>query len=211
MSTRALVPASLTFALLAAAVVLLPVDRRLAMEMLIVFAMAQGWNLLSGYTGLISFGHHAFVGLGAYVLYMTVNTLGLSPYLSIGASAAVSLVLGLGMWLLLRHLRGPYFAIGIWVIADSLRLVFSQWDWVGSSRGLVLNPSSIDAMSFTATMFWLALALALGTQAGIYALLRSRRPHLCRSGGGDERQNHPAEHHVGPAASQPGPHPLRDS
>ncbi len=47
------------------------------MEMLLVFAMAQGWNLLCGYTGLFSFGHHAFVGLGAYVLYMTVNTPGL--------------------------------------------------------------------------------------------------------------------------------------
>lgn len=174
MSARALLPASLTLVLLAAAAVLLPIDRRLAMEMLIVFAMAQGWNLLSGYTGLISFGHHAFIGLGAYVLYMSVNTLGLSPYLGLGASAAVSLVLGLGMWLLLRHLRGPYFAIGIWVLADSLRLIFAQWDWVGSSRGLVLNPARIDAASFTTTLFWLALGLAIATQAGVFALLRSR-------------------------------------
>jgi branched-chain amino acid transport system permease protein len=174
MNARALVPGSLTLALLAGAIIALPIDRRLAMEMLIVFAMAQGWNLLSGYTGLISFGHHAFVGLGAYVLYMSVNTLGLSPYLGLGMSAAVSLVLGLGMWVLLRHLRGPYFAIGIWVLADSLRLVFAQWDWVGSSRGLVLNPAGIDAMTFTATMFWLALALAVGTQVGIFMLLRSR-------------------------------------
>jgi branched-chain amino acid transport system permease protein len=173
MNARAMLPGALTLALLAAAIVLMPIDRRLAMEMLIVFAMAQGWNLLSGYTGLISFGHHAFVGLGAYVLYMTVNTFGLSPYLSLGASAVVSLTVGLGMWALLRHLRGPYFAIGIWVLADSLRLVFAQWDWVGSSRGLVLNPASIDATNFTATMFWLALALALGTQAGIFLLLRS--------------------------------------
>lgn len=164
------------FGLLAisAALVLLPVDRRLAMEVLLVLAMAQGWNLLCGYTGLLSFGHHAFVGLGAYVLFMTVNTTGLPPVWSILAAAAVTLVVALLMWALLRKLRGPYFSIGIWVLADSLRLLFAQWEWVGSSRGIVLNPMSIDATTFADTVFYLALALALVTTLGVFVLLRSR-------------------------------------
>jgi len=157
-----------------AAVALAPIDRRLAMEMLLVFGMSQGWNLLCGYTGLLSFGHHAFVGLGAYVLYMTVNGAGVSPYLSLINSAAASVVVALAMWGLLSRLRGAYFSIGIWVLADSLRLLFAQWDWVGSSRGIVLNPVSIDPNTFADTVFWLAFGLAFVTQLGIYLLLRRR-------------------------------------
>jgi branched-chain amino acid transport system permease protein len=164
----------LGIAAIAVALILLPIDRRLAMEVLLVLAMAQGWNLLCGYTGLLSFGHHAFVGLGAYVLFMTVNTTGLSPTWGILAAALVALVVGLVMWALLRKLRGPYFSIGIWVLADSLRLLFAQWEWVGSSRGIVLNPMSIDAASFADTVFYLSLVLALVTVFGVFALLRSR-------------------------------------
>lgn len=178
MKTNAL-PANLTLPALgmfaiAAALVVLPLDRRLAMEILLVLAMAQGWNLLCGYTGLLSFGHHAFVGLGAYVLFMAVNTTGLAPLWSIFAAALVALVVALIMWALLRKLRGAYFSIGIWVLADSLRLLFGQWDWVGSSRGIVLNPTSIDAATFADTVFFLALGLAFVTQLGVFALLRSR-------------------------------------
>ena len=156
------------------AIALLPVDRRLAMEMLLVFAMAQGWNLLCGYTGLLSFGHQAFVGLGAYVLFATVNNLGLSPYLSLGASALASIVVAFAMALLLQKLRDAYFSIGIWVLADSLRLLFAQWEFVGSSRGMVLDTSTIDPATFADTVFWLALGLAVATQLGVFALLRSR-------------------------------------
>lgn len=161
-------------AALALAAVLMPVDRRLAMEILIVLAMAQGWNLLCGYTGLLSFGHHAFIGLGAYALYMTVNTTGVSPFPIVALSGLVATLVALAMWLLLRHLRGPYFSIAIWVLADSLRLLFAQWDWVGSSRGIVLNAMTINPATFSDTLFYTALGLACATLAGTFALLRTR-------------------------------------
>jgi branched-chain amino acid transport system permease protein len=167
-------PAYALIAVAAAAIALAPVDRRLAMEMLLIFAMAQGWNLLCGYTGLLSFGHQAFIGLGAYVLYVVVNTGGVPPYFTLTASASASVAVGFVMWVLLRRLRGAYFSIGIWVLADSLRLLFAQWEWVGSSRGIVLNPSSINPSTFANDVFWLALGLALVTQLGVFALLRHR-------------------------------------
>jgi len=171
---KAILPMIVIAAGLTAGALLLPVDRQLVMEMLLVFAMAQGWNLLCGYTGLLSFGHHAFVGLGAYALFLTVNVLGASPYLSLGVSAVVCALAALVMALLLHRLRDAYFSIGIWVLADSLRLVFGQWEWAGSSRGVVLNASAIDPARFANNVFWLALALALTTQIGIFTLLRSR-------------------------------------
>ncbi|MGO9359234.1 MAG: branched-chain amino acid ABC transporter permease [Xanthobacteraceae bacterium] len=173
-NARTILPTATMMAGLVAGALFLPVDRQLAKEMLLVFAMAQGWNLLCGYTGLLSFGHHAFVGLGAYALFMTVNTLGASPYLSLGAGALVCILAALVMALLLHRLRDAYFSIGIWVLADSLRLLFGQWEWAGSSRGVVLNASAIDPASFSDSVFWLALALAVATQIGIFALLRTR-------------------------------------
>ncbi|WP_175345392.1 branched-chain amino acid ABC transporter permease [Bradyrhizobium sp. ORS 375] len=171
---RAILPVVAIAVGLSAGALVLPIDRRLAMEMLLVFAMAQGWNLLCGYTGLLSFGHHAFVGLGAYALILTVNALGISPYLSLGASALVCVLVALVMVLLLHRMRDAYFSIGIWVLADSLRLLFGQWEWAGSSRGVVLDASAIDPAAFADNVFWLALALALTTQIGTYVLLRSR-------------------------------------
>lgn len=173
-AVRWLVPPVALMGLALAAILLLPVDRRLTMEMLLLFAMAQGWNLLCGYTGLLSFGHQAFVGLGAYALFVTVNMLGLSPYVSLGASVLVSVIVAFAMAFLLQKLRDAYFAIGIWVLADSLRLLFAQWEFVGSSRGLVLNTAAINPASFAETVFWLAVGLAVITQIGVFALLRSR-------------------------------------
>ena len=168
-----IVPAVAIVVLLSGAI-LLPLDRHLAMEILLVFAMAQGWNLLCGYAGLFSFGHHAFVGLGAYALYLMVNNFGVTPFEALPVSALTCIVVALAMAWLLRGARDAYFSIGIWVLADSLRLLFGQWDLVGGSRGLVMDASSIDAESFNTELYWVAFALAAVTLIGIYALLRSR-------------------------------------
>jgi branched-chain amino acid transport system permease protein len=172
--TRGLLGGALVVAALAAGAILLPVDRRLPMEICLVLAMAQGWNLLCGYTGLLSFGHQAFIGVGAYTLFLAVNTLGVSPAVGLAFSALVSALVALVIALLLKGSRDAYFSIGIWVLADCLRLLVGQWEWAGSSQGLVLNAPTIEASTFGDTMFWAALGLVLITQFTIFALLRTR-------------------------------------
>jgi branched-chain amino acid transport system permease protein len=159
---------------LALSAVLLPVDRRLPMEICLVLAMAQGWNLLCGYTGLLSFGHQAFIGVGAYTLFLVVNTLGISPFLGLAFSAVVSAAVAVVIALLLKGSRDAYFSIGIWVLADCLRLLVGQWDFVGSSQGMVLNAPDIDPATFGDAVFWAALALVLVTQFAVFGLLRTR-------------------------------------
>jgi branched-chain amino acid transport system permease protein len=156
------------------AAALLPLDRHLMMEILLVFAMAQGWNLLCGYTGLFSFGHQAFVGLGAYTLYAAVNNSGVRPFAALPLSAIACVAVALVMAWLLRGARDAYFSVGIWVLADSLRLLFGQWGFVGGSRGLVMDVSAIGADNFNDQLYWIALGLAAATLIGVYALLRSR-------------------------------------
>lgn len=171
---RDLLPGAALLLALTMGMIWLPSDTRLPMEILLVFAMAQAWNLLCGYAGLLSFGHQAFVGLGGYALFLTVNTSGLPLAAALGASVLVGVLAAAVMALLLRNLRDAYFSIGIWVLAEVIRLSFGQWPLVGSSRGMMLDASRLDLASFAEMVFWLALALALATQIAVFALLRSR-------------------------------------
>ena len=159
-----------------AGAIFLPLDRHLAMEILLVFAMAQGWNLLCGYTGLFSFGHQAFVGLGAYALYVIGQRISASrPFAALPLSALACIAVALVMAWLLRGARDAYFSIGIWVLADSLRLLFGQWEFVGGSRGLVMDASAIDAESFNDESLLDRVRAGRGYRMiGVYALLRSR-------------------------------------
>jgi branched-chain amino acid transport system permease protein len=164
----------LLVAALVASAIILPEDRRLPMEICLVLAMAQGWNLLCGYTGLLSFGHQAFIGVGAYALFLAVNTLGVTPPVGLAFSAAISALVAVVIALLLKGSRDAYFSIGIWVLADCLRLLIGQWEWAGSSQGVVLNAPDIDPSTFGDTVFWAALALVLATHFSIFGLLRTR-------------------------------------
>jgi branched-chain amino acid transport system permease protein len=85
-------------------------------------------------------------------------------------SALVAVVIAL----LLKGSRDAYFSIGIWVLADCLRLLIGQWEWAGSSEGVVLNAPDIDPSTFGDTVFWAALALVLATHFSIFGLLRTR-------------------------------------
>ncbi|MDU6241759.1 MAG: branched-chain amino acid ABC transporter permease, partial [Bradyrhizobium sp.] len=53
---------------------------RLWTEALLILTMAQMWNLLAGYAGLVSFGHQVFVAAGAYALFLAAEALNVSPY-----------------------------------------------------------------------------------------------------------------------------------
>lgn len=95
--------------------------------------LAYSWNLISGYTGYLSFGHVAFFGIGAYTVGILVSRTQIPWPLAVLAggllAAAVSVPLG---WLMLR-LRGPYFAIGMLAVAEATRLLATVWR--GMTRG----------------------------------------------------------------------------
>ncbi|MBV7481856.1 ATP-binding cassette domain-containing protein [Bordetella sp. BOR01] len=86
------------------------------------------WNMLSGYTGLVSFGHAAFFGLGAYATVLGQITLGLSPWLMIPLSALIGAAAGLLVGLPTFRLRGHYFALAMLAYPLALLYVF---EWLG--------------------------------------------------------------------------------
>jgi branched-chain amino acid transport system permease protein len=103
------------------ALIVLPLfaSRALLQDLFFVFtmlALAQYWNLLAGYAGLVSIGQQASVGLGAYSLFAAAIA-GLDPLLAILVAGAVAAILALPTGFALFRLRGAYFAIGSWVAA----------------------------------------------------------------------------------------------
>ena len=79
---------------------------------LTMLTLAQFWNLLAGYGGLVSVGQQAFVGLGAYALYGAVILGGVDPVLSIFIAGIAALVLAVPTAFFAFRLQGAYFAIG---------------------------------------------------------------------------------------------------
>ncbi|MBN8629881.1 MAG: branched-chain amino acid ABC transporter permease [Rhodobacterales bacterium] len=151
---------------------------RLITEFMFYLALASMWNLLAGYAGLLSVGQHAYVGLGGYVLFSVVLFLGISPLWALPIAAVVGAALSLPVAWLVFRLKGPYFAIGTWVVADVFRLAFAQMTSVGGGSGLSLPASAMKSIGSKSEremiIYFAALAVCLGAVVVIYLLLRSR-------------------------------------
>ena len=96
----------------------------------IYLAMANMWNLLAGYSGLISLCQPAFIGLAGYTLVI-FTWIGLPFYLGIIAGALVAAAFALLISIPVFRLSGIYFANGTLVIPEALRNVFFIWRPVG--------------------------------------------------------------------------------
>jgi branched-chain amino acid transport system permease protein len=97
-------------------------ELRLITEILFYLALATMWNLLAGYAGLISVGQHAYVGLGGYLMFSFVLFAGMNPLWSIPLSGLLGALISVPVAWLVFRLKGPYFAIGTWVVAEVFRL-----------------------------------------------------------------------------------------
>lgn len=154
-------------------------ELRLFSEFLSFLALAVLWNLLAGYAGLLSVGQQAFVGLGGYALFVLCAHAGLSPYLAIPLAAVAAGALAALFAPLLFRLDGAYFAVGTWVAAETVMLVFAMIPLLGGGAGLSLPAASVKAIAAGREwrefiIFWLVAGFSLLTFLGAYALLRSR-------------------------------------
>jgi branched-chain amino acid transport system permease protein len=148
---------------------------RLLIEALTLLAMAQMWNLLAGFAGLVSIGQQAFVGIGAYGFYLFADRTGLPPFAALGATALAATALALLTSLFAFRLRGGYFAVGTWVIAEVIRLVVMQMGMLGAGTGVTIQSlSGMSPPDRIALVYWLALAVGFGSIVVAALVVRSR-------------------------------------
>ena len=162
--------------LLALALLPLFAGRNLIQDLIFLFyvlALAQCWNLLAGYAGLISVGQQAFVGLGGYLLFALTLLGGLDPLLAILLAGLVSGLFALPTALIVFRLRGAYFAIGTWVVAEVYRLVFAQFKPLGGGTGTSLGPSvtsAVPGIEWVKTLLDIRTPAARDIIRGVYKL-----------------------------------------
>jgi branched-chain amino acid transport system permease protein len=157
---------------------------------LTMLILAQFWNLLAGYGGLVSVGQHAFVGIGAYTLFGAGILWGMDPIAALLICGVVAAIIAVPTAFFAFRLAGAYFAIGTWVVAEVVRLLVAQWKTLGGGSGTSLPPEARDfwgveavanlldirtAAARDVVTYWLALVLAVATIGGIYWLLRTKR------------------------------------
>ena len=150
-----------------------------AVEIADMLALATLWNLLAGYAGIVSIGQQAYVGAGAYAVFAAVILAGVPPLAALPIAAAVCLLLALPVAFLLFRLRGPYFAIGSWVVAEVFRLAVAQSNALGNGSGKTLPLAAVrgiapDRAGRQLILYAVAVALAVAATLLAWAVLRAR-------------------------------------
>lgn len=138
-----------------------------AVRTLIFAIMAVGWNLMSGYGGMFSFGHAAFFGVGAYTDAYLLIEHGISPWISMVVGAVIAAVVGvLIAYLCLRYrLAGPYFALATFAFAQMFLLLVQNLEVFHKTEGFnveILPSDSWAKLQFqqgNPIYFWIPLAI----------------------------------------------------
>jgi branched-chain amino acid transport system permease protein len=149
---------------------------RMIVELIALLVLAQMWNLLAGYAGLVSIGQQAYVGLGGYALIVLADDLGVNPFLAVPLAGVVAVVVALPTAVLVFRFRGGYFAVGTWAVAEVYRLLVANTDALGRGTGRTLKavfPLARETRELGT--YALALAIGLAALAATYVYLRSRQ------------------------------------
>lgn len=155
-------------------------DLRLMGEIYLYLSLACLWNLMAGYAGLVSVGQQAYVGFGGYMLFALTIFGGLHPVLAILLAGVLAAIISVPIAALIFRLKGAYFAIGTWVIAEVFRLSFAQVSILGGGSGSSLPVAIVKELGAKrdareALSYWLALGAAVLVLLAVFFFLRSRR------------------------------------
>ncbi len=149
-------------------------DVTILMNFFILVIMATMWNLLAGFAGMVSIGQQGFIGLGAYAtLYFAIK--GMDPFVAIPLAVIVCAVIAFPVTYLLFRLRGGYFAVATWVVADSAMLIIGSIAFFGGGTGHYLpGLTNLSFKVLNHDTYLAAWFVALFVVVATYILLRSR-------------------------------------
>ncbi|MGM4956479.1 branched-chain amino acid ABC transporter permease [Bradyrhizobium barranii] len=140
-----------------------PFQQRLGALVLLYAIAASAWNIVGGYAGQVSVGHVVFFGCGAYAAMGSYAKFGLSPLFGIpgGIVLAVGLAAIIGVPTL--RLSGHYFSMATIAVAETMRLIVTNTDWLGAAVGLSgpTVPRNIFDLSFLSSLPYYYLFLVV--------------------------------------------------
>ncbi len=134
-------------------------------------SLAQMWNLLAGYTGLISLGQQIFVGVGAYTLAVLTLYYNWPIWISILAGGVLCTLIALLLSIPLFRMSGIYFSIGSWIVAEALMIWFSNWDYTQKGMGLFIKAGYKVSIY---QVYYASVIMGIFSVALVYFLLKSK-------------------------------------
>ena len=155
--------------------------RYLGVEIMIWCLFALGFNLLLGYTGLPSFGHGAYFGIGAYAMGLTQFRLVENLWAGLFAASLAAAIVGAAVALFISHRRGIYFALMTIAFGQMFFFIASKWTSVTGGEDGLLNiqrlPADLGVMSFplksNLALSYFAFAVFIVVTAALWRLVHS--------------------------------------
>jgi branched-chain amino acid transport system permease protein len=136
---------------------------------LLAATLAQGWNIIGGFTGYVSFGNSVFYGLGTYGTAIAMAQFHQPFWLGLAVGAAAAMVCALLLGVPILRLRGPYFAIATLGLSATMGAIFANLPIAGANVGLILPLTRADPMFYE-----LALGLLVVSTGAVAWISRSR-------------------------------------
>ncbi|MGH8111808.1 MAG: branched-chain amino acid ABC transporter permease [Rhodanobacteraceae bacterium] len=166
-------------------------DRRLGALVLLFAIAGSSWNILGGYTGYISFGHAIFFGCGAYSALLATQLYGLPSLVGLPAGVVISVVIAAVAGIPTLRLNGHYFSMATIALAELIRLLVSNSDFLGSTSGVSgpAVPRSVFDFSFTSMLpyYYVFLCVLTVVLLVTFWISRSRFGYYLRAIQGSER------------------------
>ncbi len=144
---------------------------RFMLQLFMWVALAQSWNLISGLTGYVSFGHVAFFGTGAYATAILVTTHGWPwPAAAVGGGGVAAALLALLIGYPCLRLKGPYFAISMLGLNEVMRVLVSYFEGLtGGGLGL-----SLPTLYASVAIYYAMGLAALAATGAAHLIITSR-------------------------------------
>jgi branched-chain amino acid transport system permease protein len=162
-----------------------PFQQRLGALVLLYAIGASAWNIVGGYAGLISVGHAVFFGCGAYGALASYKYLSLPPIGGLPIGVVVSIGIAAIVGIPTLRLSGHYFSMATIAVAELVRLIVSNIEWLGGAQGLsgppvprtLLDLSFISALPY----YYLFLAVLATVLAFTRQMERGRLGYYLRA------------------------------
>src|SRR5215510_15353849 len=162
-----------------------PVYQRLGALVLLSAIAASAWNLVGGYAGQVSVGHAVFFGAGAYAAIAAYSQFELPPIAGIPLGVVIAVLIAALIGVPTLRLSGHYFSMATIAVAELVRVLVSNWDWVGGAQGISgpAVPRTFLDLSFTSALpyYYIFLAVLAAVLLATWRIERSRMGFYLRA------------------------------
>jgi branched-chain amino acid transport system permease protein len=140
-----------------------PFQQRLGALVLLYAIAASAWNIVGGYAGQVSVGHVIFFGCGAYAAMGSYAKFGLSPLFGLPGGIVLAVAVAAIIGVPTLRLSGHYFSMATIAVAETMRLIVTNTDYLGAAVGLSgpTVPRNIFDLSFISALPYYYLFLAI--------------------------------------------------